>query len=72
MARVLLPGHAFFIWGRSANLGNYPPVLAAHKLQFSEGIMWDQEDPVIARKDRVGNRVERMGFAWKPRKVLHT
>lgn len=29
MARVLLPGHAFFIWGRSANLGNYPPVLKA-------------------------------------------
>jgi len=29
MARVLLPGHAFYIWGGYAKLGNYPPVLKA-------------------------------------------
>jgi hypothetical protein len=29
MARVLLPGRGFYIWGDYANLGNYPPVLKA-------------------------------------------
>ncbi len=29
MARVLLPGRAFYIWGGYSNIGNYPPVLKA-------------------------------------------
>ena len=29
MARVLLPGRGFYIWGGYANCGNYPPVLKA-------------------------------------------
>ena len=40
LARVLLPGRAFYIWGGYANLGNYPPVLKAHGLYFSQGIVW--------------------------------
>src|SRR5262249_41660969 len=27
LARVLLPGRSFYIWGGYANCGNYPPVL---------------------------------------------
>ena len=27
MARVLVPGGVFYIWGGYANCGNYPPVL---------------------------------------------
>jgi hypothetical protein len=37
MARVLLPGRGFYIWGGYANLGNYPPVLKKHELYFSQG-----------------------------------
>ena len=49
IARVLLPGRAFYIWGGYANLGNYPPVLKAHGLYFSQGIVWDKEHPVLTR-----------------------
>jgi len=34
LARVFLPGHAFYTWGGSANLGNYLPVLKAVGLYF--------------------------------------
>src|SRR5262249_26371362 len=32
IARVLQPGHAFYLWGGYANCGNYPLVLKAHDL----------------------------------------
>jgi DNA modification methylase len=54
MARVLLPGHGFYIWGGYANLGNYPPVLYAHDLYFSQAIVWDKMHPVLTRKDFLG------------------
>ena len=54
LARVLLPGRAFYIWGGYANLGNYPPVLKAHGLYFSQGIVWDKQHPVLTRKDFMG------------------
>jgi DNA modification methylase len=54
MARVLLPGRAFYVWGGYTNLGNYPPVLDAHGLYFSQGIVWDKEHPVLTRKDFMG------------------
>jgi ParB-like chromosome segregation protein Spo0J len=40
IARVLEPGRAFYIWGGYANCGNYPPVLKAHGLYFSQAIIW--------------------------------
>ncbi len=40
MARVLLPGHAAWIWGGYANCGNYPPVLKEVGLYFSQAIIW--------------------------------
>ncbi|MBC7352837.1 MAG: site-specific DNA-methyltransferase [Thermogutta sp.] len=54
MARMLLPGHALYIWGGYANPGNHPPVLREHMLHFSQGIVWDKEHPVLTRKDFLG------------------
>ncbi|MCC7475109.1 MAG: ParB N-terminal domain-containing protein [Pirellulales bacterium] len=39
MARVLSPGRGFYIWGGYANCGNYPPVLKAMGLYFSQAII---------------------------------
>jgi len=50
-ARVLKPGGSFYIWGGYANIGNYPAPLAASKLYFSQGIVWDKQHPVLTRKD---------------------
>jgi ParB-like nuclease domain len=55
MARVLLPGRCFYIWGGYANCGNYPLVLKAHGLYFSQAIIWVKEHPVLTRKDYMGN-----------------
>ncbi len=54
MARVLEPGGPFYIWGGYANLGNYPPVLKACGLYFSQGIVWSKLHPVLTRKDFMG------------------
>jgi DNA modification methylase len=54
MARVLVPGGAFYIWGGYANLGNYPPVLKECGLYFSQGIVWNKLHPVLTRKDYMG------------------
>ena len=45
--RARSPGAAFYIWGGYANLGNYPPVLKACGLYFSQGIVWDKQHPVL-------------------------
>lgn len=58
-------GRGFYVWGGYANLGNYPPFLKKHRLYFSQGIVWDKQHPVLTRKDRMGRRVERLGFAWR-------
>jgi DNA modification methylase len=55
MARVLEPGRGFYIWGGYANCANYPPVLKAQKLYFSQAIIWVKEHPVLTRKDFMGN-----------------
>jgi DNA modification methylase len=64
LARVLLPGRGFFVWGGYANLANYPPVLKAHELYFSQGIVWVKEHPVLTRKDFMGN-FELAFYGWK-------
>ena len=43
LARVLLPGRGFYIWGGYANLGNYPSALKESGLYYSQGIVWDKE-----------------------------
>jgi DNA modification methylase len=55
MARVLEPGRGFYIWGGYANCANYPPVLKATGLYFSQSIIWVKEHPVLTRKDFMGN-----------------
>jgi len=62
--RVLEPGRSFYIWGGYANLGNYPPVLKAHDLYFSQGIVWDKMHPVLTRKDFLGC-FEICFYGWK-------
>ncbi len=64
MARVLVPGRGFYIWGGYANLGNYPPFLKKHGLYFSQGIIWDKQHPVLTRKDFMGNH-EWCFYGWR-------
>jgi DNA modification methylase len=64
LARVLLPGRAFFVWGGYANVGNYPPALKASGLYFSQAIIWDKQHPVLTRKDFMGAH-EWCFYGWK-------
>ncbi len=64
IARVLLPGRGFYIWGGYANCGNYPPVLKACELYFSQAIIWVKEHPVLTRKDFMGNH-EWCFYGWR-------
>jgi len=64
IARVLLPGRCFYIWGGYANCGNYPPVLKACELYFSQAIIWVKEHPVLTRKDFMGNH-EWSFYGWR-------
>jgi DNA modification methylase len=64
LARVLAPGRSFYLWGGYANCGNYPPVLKAHDLYFSQAIIWDKQHPVLTRKDFMGAH-EWCFYGWK-------
>jgi DNA modification methylase len=64
IARVLEPGRGFYIWGGYANIANYPAVLKACKLYFSQSIIWVKEHPVLTRKDFMGNH-EWAFYGWK-------
>jgi DNA modification methylase len=64
IARVLLPGRGFYIWGGYANCANYPPVLRATGLYFSQALIWDKQHPVLTRKDFMGAH-EWCFYGWK-------
>jgi DNA modification methylase len=64
IARVLVPGRGFYIWGGYANCANYPPVLKACELYFSQAIIWVKEHPVLTRKDFMGNH-EWCFYGWR-------
>jgi DNA modification methylase len=64
IARVLLPGRAFYLWGGSSNIANYPPALQAAGLYFSQTIIWDKQHPVLTRKDYMGAH-EWAFYGWK-------
>jgi DNA modification methylase len=64
MARALLPGRAFYLWGGYSNLGNYPAALRAAGLYFSQQIIWVKEHPVLTRKDFLGNH-EWCFYGWR-------
>jgi DNA modification methylase len=64
ITRVLEPGRGFYIWGGYANCANYPPVLKACELYFSQAIIWDKQHPVLTRKDFMGAH-EWCFYGWK-------
>ncbi len=64
IARVLLPGRGFYIWGGYANIANYPRPLADNGLYFSQAIIWDKQHPVLTRKDFMGAH-EWCFYGWK-------
>jgi len=64
IARVLLPGRGFYIWGGYANCANYAPVLKATGLYFSQALIWVKEHPVLTRKDFMGNH-EWCFYGWR-------
>jgi DNA modification methylase len=64
MARVLLPGHAFYIWGGYANAANYPAPLKAAGMYFSQAIIWVKDHPVLTRKDFMGDH-EWCFYGWR-------
>jgi DNA modification methylase len=64
IARVLLPGRGFYIWGGYSNCANYPGALAAAGLYFSQWVIWDKQHPVLTRKDFMGAH-EVCYYGWK-------
>jgi len=64
ITRVLEPGRSFYIWGGYSNINNYPSVLKACELYFSQMIIWVKEHPVLTRKDFMGNH-EWCFYGWK-------
>jgi len=64
IARVLVPGRCFYIWGGYANCGNYPPALKECGLYFSQAVIWVKEHPVLTRKDFMGNH-EWCFYGWR-------
>jgi len=64
LARVLVPGGSFYIWGGYANCGNYPPVLKASGLYFSQAVIWNKLHPVLTRKDFMGAH-EWCFYGWR-------
>ena len=64
IARVLLPGRAFYLWGGYSNIGNYPPALKACELYFSQAIIWHKQHAVLTRKDFMGDH-EWCFYGWR-------
>jgi DNA modification methylase len=64
LARVLLPGRAFYLWGGYANVANYPPALKECGLYYSQAIIWDKQHPVLTRKDYMGAH-EWCFYGWR-------
>jgi DNA modification methylase len=64
IARVLLPGRLFFIWGGWSNIANYPHALKASGLYFSQQIIWHKMHAVLTRKCFMGDH-EWCFFGWR-------
>jgi DNA modification methylase len=70
IARVLLPGRAFWLWGGYANIANYPAALQTAGLYFSQAVIWVKEHPVLTRKDMMGNH-EWCFYGWREGAAHH-
>jgi DNA modification methylase len=64
LARALVPGGSFYVWGGYANCANYPPAMKASGLYFSQALIWIKEHPVLTRKDFMGNH-EWCFYGWR-------
>ena len=64
IARVLLPGRCFYVWGGYANWANYCSALATVGLRFAQGITWVKHHPVLGRKDFM-NDCEHAWYGWR-------
>jgi DNA modification methylase len=64
LARVLLPGHAYYLWGGYTNVANYPPALRSAGLYFSQAIIWVKEHPALTRQDFMRDH-EWCLYGWK-------
>jgi len=70
LARALVPGRCFYIWGGYSNLPNYPPALAANGLFFSQAVIWNKLHPVLTRKDFMGC-FELAFYGWREGAAHH-
>lgn len=64
IARVLLPGRAFYIWGGYGNTLNYRVALEKCELFFHQSIIWNKQHPVLGRKDFM-NGHEWCFYGWR-------
>jgi DNA modification methylase len=64
LARALLPGRSFYIWGGGSHIATYPAALQACGLHFSQTIIRLKEHPVLTRKDFLGNH-EWCFYGWR-------
>jgi DNA modification methylase len=64
IARVLLPGRCFYIWGGFANWANYCQFMGEAGLYFAQGITWIKHWPVLGRKDFM-NDCEYAWYGWR-------
>ena len=64
IARVLKPGHSFYVWGGFANARNYPGPMEKAGLYFSQAIIWVKDHPVLTRKDFMGDH-EWCFYGWR-------
>jgi len=55
LARVLVPGGSFYIWGGYSNLLNFPRAIVDAGLYFSQTVIWTKGWPVLTRKDLMGD-----------------
>lgn len=64
MARALVPGGAFYVWGGFANWANYCHALSECGMYFAQGITWVKDHPVLGRKDFM-NDCEHAWYGWR-------
>ncbi len=64
IARVLLLGRSYYLFGGYSNIANYPAALQATGLYFSQCIIWIKNHAVITRKDFMGDH-EWCFYGWK-------
>ena len=64
IARVLVAGRGFYIWGGYANLANYPAPLGESGLHFAQAIIWVKGHPVMGRKDFMSDH-EWCFYGWR-------